>query len=70
MIRGSGTPAGGSEDSAINGFMAADSGRVSPKLGALPIPNILGQSIGKDSNVSMINKDYIDVEKKILRVLA
>jgi hypothetical protein len=50
--------------------MAADSGRVSPKLGALPIPNILGQSIGKDSNVSMINKDYIDVEKKILRVLA
>ena len=50
--------------------MAADSGRVSPKLGALQIPNILGQSIGKDSNVSMINKDYIDVEKKILRVLA
>ena len=45
-----------------------ETGRISPM--AAPANPAFGQSMGKDSNMSMLTKDYVDAEKKILRVLS
>jgi hypothetical protein len=68
LLRGSGTPAGGDDSFVLGGNPALETGRISPM--AAPANPAFGQSMGKDSNMSMLTKDYVDAEKKILRVLS
>ncbi len=68
-MRGSGTP-GLNDEYTLNPVMhAQDSDGVSP-VGVSQQNPFLGLSMGKDQNISLITKDYVDAEKKILRFLA